>query len=1238
MFDKSATPFVCRRSAVFLALMCTSALVSAPALAGGALPSGGQFVAGQGAIAKKGTNGLSIRQNSQTGIIDWRGFSIGAGNAVRFNNGSGATLNRVTGGNLSQIDGSLHATGSVYLINPQGVVVGPRGKVVTNGSFVASTRDISDSDFLNNKKMTASGKSKGDVVNAGVISSANGDAILVGRSVTNNGVLSARNGTATMAAANRVVLQPVGSGVAVAVFGGKGDVTNAGTVKAAQADLASAGGNVYALAGNNGVVRATGTATINGHVWLTSGGNTEIAGTVSAQNADGSGGDVTVRAADVNITGKVDASATQSRKSGGTVSLVARGTTDFSGAISARGGKAGKGGAVETSGAHVHVADGATVDTLSLHGTTGSWLIDPNDFIIAASGGDITGAALSSNLGTTDVSISSNDGTVVTTAGHGDIFVSDDVSWSSGHSLTLDAVRNIDFNANVTATGTSAGLVLTYGGAENFAPGKSVTLSGASATLNINSTPYTLLHTITDVQNVSSDLTGHYALAEDIDASATSGWNSGHGFLPLGNGTTAFSGDFDGFGHTIDELTINNNTGIPVGLFGVADGATIENVGLVGGSVTGGVEGAGFGGQTGALVGHFDDGTIFNSFAMTNVTGGRDDAGTPRVGGLVGQSGIDGTITDSYATGMVLSFGTTFVGGLVGDNEGTINNSYATGYVSGGTEGSQGGGLAGVNEGAISNSYALGVVDDSDFGDSAGGLVGANGGSIDHSYAAGMVVGSSYTGGLVAQNTNGGTVTHSYWDSEASGVNVGIGHDTNAQTVAGKTTAQLQAALQSDFSSSDWSIVAGKSYPYLNWQFNGTPDAVSGTFFRSNGVPFDFAEAPIDALAGGEIIASARSNANGYYYFLFSPDLINAAGNSVLLYQPKLGPANLASATFQDGLTSSLTGVDIHEGSLILSTVASAYSTVLAELSSAIGSNTDVQTAIDGLGNLVVDAARGLTVDSAINRAGNVTITTHAGNLNVTQALVASGTVTLASSSKILESGVGKIKANTLTGSSKGTANFADGNTVSLLGDFDTSGGAFALKNVADLTVTGPIDTGTGRLTLTTAGAGNNIALQNTLNAGTVVLSSGGTISSSSAGIITAAALTGTSHGDTSLGALNDIAKLGAFTTNSGAFGLRDNADLTVDGVVNAGNGTISLTTSGTNHSLAIKSSLTTKGSAGAVSLQVSGSATETNAGAIVTHRLDVTAKTGIKLTSPKNDIKVLGTHTTKTGPNQVTL
>lgn len=103
--------------------------------AGPTLPTGGQFVAGQGQIRGPAFSGLTINQSSARGVINWQSFSIGGGGKVQINNGSGATLNRVTGANLSQIDGQFSGTGSVYLINQNGVVVGPGGKILHRRQF-----------------------------------------------------------------------------------------------------------------------------------------------------------------------------------------------------------------------------------------------------------------------------------------------------------------------------------------------------------------------------------------------------------------------------------------------------------------------------------------------------------------------------------------------------------------------------------------------------------------------------------------------------------------------------------------------------------------------------------------------------------------------------------------------------------------------------------------------------------------------------------------------------------------------------------------------------------------------------------------------------------------------------------------------------------------------------------------------------------------------------------------------
>ena len=111
------------------------------------LPTGGTVVSGKVAIGATSPTSLTVSQSSATGIVNWSSFSVGQGNQVQFNNGSGATLNRVTGNVPSSINGLVSATGSVYLVNPAGVVVGPTGVVKTGGSFVASTLDVKDADF-----------------------------------------------------------------------------------------------------------------------------------------------------------------------------------------------------------------------------------------------------------------------------------------------------------------------------------------------------------------------------------------------------------------------------------------------------------------------------------------------------------------------------------------------------------------------------------------------------------------------------------------------------------------------------------------------------------------------------------------------------------------------------------------------------------------------------------------------------------------------------------------------------------------------------------------------------------------------------------------------------------------------------------------------------------------------------------------------------------------------------------
>src|SRR5262249_27112458 len=98
-------------------------------------PTGGQVVGGQATITNPSATGMVITQTSQSAIIDWQQFSIGANEYVQFvqPSSSSVVLNRVVGGSPSSIFGSLTANGQIFLINTNGVFFGKGASVDTQG-------------------------------------------------------------------------------------------------------------------------------------------------------------------------------------------------------------------------------------------------------------------------------------------------------------------------------------------------------------------------------------------------------------------------------------------------------------------------------------------------------------------------------------------------------------------------------------------------------------------------------------------------------------------------------------------------------------------------------------------------------------------------------------------------------------------------------------------------------------------------------------------------------------------------------------------------------------------------------------------------------------------------------------------------------------------------------------------------------------------------------------------------
>ena len=365
------------------------------------------------------------------------------------------------------------------------------------------------------------------------------------------------------------------------------------------------------------------------------------------------------------------------------------------------------------------------------------------------------------------------------------------VKLTTNMSIKAISDSNGDFSLNVSTESVPIGeYPITAGGIE-----KTVLIVSA------------LVHNCEELQNIKKLSGTCYAcLAQDIDCSCTAGWNSGAGFVPIGNSSNPFTGTFDGGGHKITGLYINRPSTDYVGLFGtIASGSEIKDVGLEDVDIKGNE-------RVGGLVGQ-NRGNITNSYSTGSVTG----IGLNFVGGLVGHNYDSGTIENCYFYGSVS--GQFEVGGLVGSNEkpygGTamprILRSYSMGSVTGT---GRVGGLVGLNywDGEIINSYSHSSVS----GESSdiGGLIGeVYGVTVINSYSTGQVTGSgSYVGGLIGYKHHG-TITHSYWDIETSGQTTSGGGE-------GKTTAEMkQQATFVDWDFTNiWDIKECITYPYLRWQ------------------------------------------------------------------------------------------------------------------------------------------------------------------------------------------------------------------------------------------------------------------------------------------------------------------------------------------------------------------------------------------------------------------------------------
>ena len=167
-------------------------------------------------------------------------------------------------------------------------------------------------------------------------------------------------------------------------------------------------------------------------------------------------------------------------------------------------------------------------------------------------------------------------------------------------------------------------------------------------------------------------------------------------WTPIGSNTNPFKGTFDGQGHTISGIYINN-TEIRQGLFGYVDGEEIRNLSVANSYIRAR-------GLVGGIVGVSNNGTVTNC-SFSGVVSGTDDEES--IGGIIGYNG-QGTVSNCSNSGTVRAEGrSSSVGGIVGYNDhSTVSNCSNTGTISGT---SLVGGIVGNNSsGEVSECYYLG--------------------------------------------------------------------------------------------------------------------------------------------------------------------------------------------------------------------------------------------------------------------------------------------------------------------------------------------------------------------------------------------------------------------------------------------------------------------------------------------------------------------------------------------------
>lgn len=277
---------------------------------------------------------------------------------------------------------------------------------------------------------------------------------------------------------------------------------------------------------------------------------------------------------------------------------------------------------------------------------------------------------------------------------------------------------------------------------------------------------------LNSLQRVAQNMTDrdalsyNYVLKNDIDASGLVNAEGKSTYNTIGGGTTAFTGTFDGDGHTIVGLQAKG------GIFGkLGSGAVVKNINIASSVFTGNDTGD----SVGAVAAENNGGKISGISGYGNTVKGSSGY----IGGLVGKN--YGGITNSDDQSTVIAGANTVAGGIAGVNGGTFdwsnfeakigyidnvqsNSAVTTAGLSADQYASNLGGIVGINEKHelsvlgpemdtyIDNVSAHGVTGKAGSTKISGGIVGTNNGKLTNVYNESIIHGSEAIGGIAGTN------------------------------------------------------------------------------------------------------------------------------------------------------------------------------------------------------------------------------------------------------------------------------------------------------------------------------------------------------------------------------------------------------------------------------------------------------------------------------------------------------